>query len=76
MGRAEQETDRERQSLGGARLHERSDKFSTLRSALAVPLVGLEGVVGVLALYNADKDAFTADHFGCCWRSARRWRWR
>jgi len=37
-------------------------KFSTLRSALAVPLVGLEGVVGVLALYNADKDAFTADH--------------
>ena len=37
-------------------------KFSTLRSALAVPLNGLDGVVGVLALYNADKDAFTADH--------------
>lgn len=37
-------------------------KFSTLRSALAVPLEGLAGVVGVLALYNSDKDAFTADH--------------
>ncbi len=37
-------------------------KFTTLRSALAVPLEGLNGVVGVLALYRADADAFSADH--------------
>jgi diguanylate cyclase (GGDEF)-like protein/putative nucleotidyltransferase with HDIG domain len=37
-------------------------KFSTLRSALAVPLEGLQGVLGVLALYHAEKDAFTNDH--------------
>ncbi len=38
------------------------DKYTTLRSALAVPLEGLNGVVGVLAMYRADHDAFTADH--------------
>jgi diguanylate cyclase (GGDEF)-like protein/putative nucleotidyltransferase with HDIG domain len=38
------------------------DKFSTLRSALAVPLEGVSGVIGVLALYRAEKDAFTSDH--------------
>jgi diguanylate cyclase (GGDEF)-like protein/putative nucleotidyltransferase with HDIG domain len=37
-------------------------KFSTLRSALAVPLEGLAGVVGVIALYHADHDSFTSDH--------------
>jgi diguanylate cyclase (GGDEF)-like protein/putative nucleotidyltransferase with HDIG domain len=37
-------------------------KFSTLRSALAVPLEGISGVVGVLALYQAEKDAFARDH--------------
>jgi len=37
-------------------------KFITQRSVLAVPLDGLNGVVGVLAMYGADKDAFTADH--------------
>ena len=37
-------------------------KFSTLRSALAVPLEGLSGVVGVLALYQSKRDAFTSDH--------------
>jgi diguanylate cyclase (GGDEF)-like protein/putative nucleotidyltransferase with HDIG domain len=37
-------------------------KFSTLRSSLALPLEGLNGVVGVLALYKAEVDAFTADH--------------
>jgi len=37
-------------------------KFSTLRSALAVPLEGVAGVIGVLALYRADRDAFTSDH--------------
>ncbi len=37
-------------------------KFSTLRSALAVPLEGLAGVVGVIALYHAEHDAFTSDH--------------
>ncbi|PYX42212.1 MAG: hypothetical protein DMG81_02035, partial [Acidobacteria bacterium] len=37
-------------------------KFSTLRSALALPLEGLGGVVGVLALYQSEPDAFTSDH--------------
>src|SRR5438309_2763022 len=37
-------------------------KFSTLRSALAVPLEGLAGVVGVIALYDAEHDGFTSDH--------------
>ena len=37
-------------------------KFSTLRSALAVPLECAAGVLGVLALYRADHDAFTQDH--------------
>jgi diguanylate cyclase (GGDEF)-like protein len=37
-------------------------KFVTLRSALAVPLEGLNGVVGVLAMYRADRNAFSADH--------------
>jgi putative nucleotidyltransferase with HDIG domain len=36
-------------------------KFSTLRSALAVPLEGSGEVAAVLALYRADQDAFTAD---------------
>jgi diguanylate cyclase (GGDEF)-like protein len=38
------------------------EKFTTLRSALAVPLEGLNGVVGVLAMYRSERDAFTADH--------------
>ena len=37
-------------------------KYSTLNSALAVPLEGLKGVVGVVALYHAEKDFFTTDH--------------
>ncbi len=37
-------------------------KFSTLRSALAVPLEGVAGIIGVLALYRGDRDAFTSDH--------------
>ena len=37
-------------------------KFSTLRSALAVPLEGVSGVIGVLALYRGERDAFTTDH--------------
>src|SRR5437870_4560541 len=37
-------------------------KFSTLRSALAIPLEGLDGVVAVLTLYHGEKDAFTSDH--------------
>jgi len=32
------------------------------RSALAVPLEGVTGLVGVLALYQAEADAFTSDH--------------
>lgn len=34
---------------------------SMLQSALAVPLEGSEGVVGVLALYQKSKDVFTSD---------------
>jgi diguanylate cyclase (GGDEF)-like protein/putative nucleotidyltransferase with HDIG domain len=37
-------------------------KFSTLRSALALPLVGVSGVIGVLALYRSERDAFTSDN--------------
>jgi diguanylate cyclase (GGDEF)-like protein/putative nucleotidyltransferase with HDIG domain len=37
-------------------------KFSTLRSALALPLEGVGGVIGVLALYRAERDAFTTDN--------------
>ncbi|HXB22962.1 MAG TPA: HD domain-containing phosphohydrolase [Candidatus Solibacter sp.] len=37
-------------------------RFSTLRSAISVPLEGLAGVVGVLTLYRAERDAYTADH--------------
>jgi diguanylate cyclase (GGDEF)-like protein/putative nucleotidyltransferase with HDIG domain len=33
-----------------------------LRSTLAVPLEGVNGLVGVLALYRAEEDAFTSDH--------------
>jgi putative nucleotidyltransferase with HDIG domain len=36
-------------------------KYSTLRSALAVPLEGGSGVVAVLALYRANQDGFTKD---------------
>jgi diguanylate cyclase (GGDEF)-like protein/putative nucleotidyltransferase with HDIG domain len=36
-------------------------KFSTLRSALAVPLEGVTGVIGVLALYRGERDGFTSD---------------
>jgi len=37
-------------------------KFSTLRSAISVPLDGLNGVVGALSLYRAEVDAFNKDH--------------
>jgi diguanylate cyclase (GGDEF)-like protein/putative nucleotidyltransferase with HDIG domain len=37
-------------------------KFSTLRSALAVPLENAVGVTGVLTLYHLHADAFTRDH--------------
>ncbi|MGB7546785.1 MAG: HD domain-containing phosphohydrolase [Terracidiphilus sp.] len=33
-----------------------------LRSGLVVPLEGVNGLVGVLALYQAEADAFTSDH--------------
>ena len=37
-------------------------RVTELRSALAVPLEGVNGLVGVLALYQAEADAFTGDH--------------
>ena len=38
------------------------EKYANLKSALAVPLEGLNGVVGVLAMYHSSQDAFTPDH--------------
>jgi diguanylate cyclase (GGDEF)-like protein/putative nucleotidyltransferase with HDIG domain len=37
-------------------------KSTELRSALAVPLEGVNGLVGVLTLYQTEADAFTSDH--------------
>ncbi|HEY6971779.1 MAG TPA: HD domain-containing phosphohydrolase [Candidatus Angelobacter sp.] len=37
-------------------------KGNVLRSAIAVPLEGLQGVVGVLTLYHGERDAYSADH--------------
>jgi diguanylate cyclase (GGDEF)-like protein/putative nucleotidyltransferase with HDIG domain len=37
-------------------------RASVLHSALAVPLEGLNGVIGVLTLYRAEKDSFCRDH--------------
>jgi len=37
-------------------------KFSTMRSALSVPLEGLNSALGVLTLYRAGKDAFSRDN--------------
>jgi len=37
-------------------------KSVTLQSALVVPLEGLNGVVGVLAMYHTNRDSFTPDH--------------
>jgi diguanylate cyclase (GGDEF)-like protein len=37
-------------------------KYSTLRSALAVPLNGANGPLGVMALYRADRDAFSKEN--------------
>jgi diguanylate cyclase (GGDEF)-like protein/putative nucleotidyltransferase with HDIG domain len=37
-------------------------KYIPLRSAISVPLEGLQGVVGVLTLYHSEPDAYTADH--------------
>jgi diguanylate cyclase (GGDEF)-like protein len=37
-------------------------RCSTLRSALAVPLDGPRGVIGVMTLYRAQSDAFSRDH--------------
>lgn len=37
-------------------------KQTILQSALVVPLEGINGVVGVLAMYHSNRDAFTPDH--------------
>jgi len=37
-------------------------RFTTLRSAVAVPLIGLNGTLGVMTLYRTDRDAFSSDH--------------
>jgi len=51
------------QSRTGTRLCARPPIGSArLRSAISVPLEGLQGVVGVLTLYHSDADAYTSDH--------------
>ncbi len=37
-------------------------RYSTLRSALAVPLSGVNGVLGVMALYRGERDAFSKEN--------------
>lgn len=37
-------------------------KVTELNSALAVPLAGVSGLVGVLTLYKAERDGFTSEH--------------
>ena len=37
-------------------------KYSTLRSALAVPLNGVNSALGVLALYRSERDAFSKEN--------------
>jgi diguanylate cyclase (GGDEF)-like protein/putative nucleotidyltransferase with HDIG domain len=37
-------------------------KYSTLRAALAVPLNGVAGPIGVMALYRADRDGFSKEN--------------
>jgi diguanylate cyclase (GGDEF)-like protein/putative nucleotidyltransferase with HDIG domain len=37
-------------------------KFTTLRSAVSVPLKGLNDTIGVLTLYRMEKDAFSSDN--------------
>ncbi|HEY1240030.1 MAG TPA: sensor domain-containing diguanylate cyclase, partial [Bryobacteraceae bacterium] len=37
-------------------------KFTTLRSAVAVPLNGLNSTIGVMTLYRMEKDAFSSDN--------------
>jgi len=41
---------------------EEAGQALALRSAMAVPIEGVDGVVGVLALYHQQKDAFSRDH--------------
>jgi len=50
------------QSRSRSRICGRSLAIHHLRSTLAVPLEGLNGVVGVLAMYRTDRDAFSPDH--------------
>jgi len=37
-------------------------KVIQLRSAISVPLEGLQGIVGALTLYHSEPDAYTSDH--------------
>ena len=50
-------------------------KYSTLRSALAVPLDGVNGVLGVLALYRAERDGFSKENLRILQAISSKWRW-
>jgi diguanylate cyclase (GGDEF)-like protein len=39
-----------------------SSKFTSLRSAVSVPLKGLDSTIGVMTLYRMEKDAFSSDN--------------
>jgi diguanylate cyclase (GGDEF)-like protein len=39
-----------------------ASKYSTLRAALAVPLNGVNGLLGVMALYRAERDSFSKEN--------------
>ncbi|HEX4134654.1 MAG TPA: HD domain-containing phosphohydrolase [Bryobacteraceae bacterium] len=39
-----------------------ASKYSTLRAALAVPLSGVNGLLGVMALYRAERDSFSKEN--------------
>ena len=39
-----------------------SKKFSTLRSAISIPLHGAASVIGSMTLYHSENDAFSRDH--------------
>jgi len=55
------QADSERESIGRAGYLNDPTKYSTLRSALAVPIEGPSEAAAVLALYRAGQDAFTKD---------------
>jgi len=74
VGGAKPETDPQWQSSVEPVYLNDASKYSTLNAALAVPLEVCR-LVGVVALYHAEKDFFTFDHLRILLAVSRRWRW-